>query len=755
MAITLPKLFNRDKKPSQGINARRDSDKPKPSFMPPLSLDAEESEESELRPGSFELSDYDPDEAERDLVRLVMKRFKQSADARTIHEQDWLLCESFREGNQWVESRTGTNTLSNIRDPQDPYRSYFTRNRIRKFVNHQKVRATMCQPDVSVSPWRPGDPTDEGATDEARDILAHYDDLFELQRQNMAWCDGSFCMSTTFKFVGWNPQAMAEVWRRNPDGTLKIKRAQVGDPVIRVVPSYEMYPDPKACRWEDANWIVHVTLETLTHIQDTYGERGYRVNPSSGDDGYSGYIKGHLDAITGDGYRGRTDLEDQAYVYHMWEKSSPRFENGRYIPVSGGILLCDLNEVDWPFADNGTEYPYVPMCFEPRPASVWGMNLVHDMLDDQRALNNCISRTNDWINIQKATILVPQGSQVRTDVYQSRRQNMKITFTGQPPTYQQPPTLPAAFFTYAEQLEAGLQDTAGVRDPSSGNLPQGAALSGVAIDLMMQADMSDIEPFMRAQFEPGNQKVAELLLARCAQFYKEPRYMAVSASSDPTVAASNARDFKNLASGGRVKVKVVPGSAIPKSEAAQVQKIQDMFKAGMLQPQNLPALIPFLETLKLSGDNTQLTETLTMLAARAMKMEQDAAAAQNAQPQAANPVTAIQAKGQIDMALQQADNQGKLTIEQTKQQGQAAMLDAENEATQQVNAEQAEMERQQDLLDAPKSNINIAFKPGPDATANFLTSMGINPGSDAATMTEAATKPAATPGGSNNGENQG
>ena len=645
--------------------------------------------ESEISPADLKTLPPLPQEDEQETVNLVMGRFKESSYSRSSHEHEWLLCAAFARGNQWVEWRSSSNKLESLVDPNDPYRSYITAPLIGSLVTKLKARATMSKPDASVKPLTPA-PGDVAAAAEARDLLDHYDRVFSRQSQTQDWVDSCLESSTTFLKLIWDPKKEARTaYTDSKTGQPVTKSAAIGDLEEILCPPYEIYPDPKARDWNECGWVIHAKVRSLTYIQQAYGskeneERGWQVRGESVGASSNTSALTRMDAITGDGQRqGQNNSKNSAIVYECWEKPSSRYPKGRRIVVAGGVLLLPPDKLDWPYTKNDV-FPFVPLHYKKKWGSLWALNAVHDLIPLQRQLNNTLSRLTDRVNTDKPTILIPEGSEIGIDAYQSKRNFSKITYrNGQPPTYQTPPPVSEAWFSLINLTKGLMEDISGVHEVSNGSVPAGLT-AGNAIELLQQSDTTQMAEFV-GNIEAAACLRAEWELALVSQFYQEPRLVAVSEEGDPQQEQVAARSFEALKASGGVRVEVTPGSATPKTPAARIQQYMDMAQKGMFQPDVLPVTKMLVELMGLERSDT-LSERITQAIAEIKASQPDPAQIQAVKGQQAQAIAAQQSQGQqaqqaaqsehlaqmaavnahSQIEIDQAKLQGLLAIEQTK-----------------------------------------------------------------------------------------
>ena len=657
-----------------------------PSALPkPPALADPKSAESELTPADLQMLPDEPQETEQETVSLVLRRYREASEARSTHEQEWLLASAFARGNQWVEWRSATNRMESLVDPKDPYRTYTTAPLIGALLTKLKARATMSKPDASVKPLTPA-PGDVAAAAEARDLLDHYDRLFARQSQTQDWVDSTLETSTTFLKLLWNPAKTATTAYTDKTGQMVVSDAPMGDLDEIIVPPYEVYPDPKARQWEDCGWLIHAKIRSLSYIQETYGgkdneERGWQVKgeSESGSGGRQG-AESRMDSITGDGSRqGQGNAKNSAVVYECWEKPSGRFPKGRRMVVAGGVLLLCPDALDWPY-DKRDCFPFVPLHYKKKWGSLWALNAVTDLIPLQRQYNQILSRLMDRINTDKPTILVPTGSEIGMDAYQSKRNFQKITHTpGLAPTYQTPPAVSESWFSALNVLKGLMEDISGVHEVSNGSVPAGVT-AGNAIELLQQSDTTQMAEFV-GNIEAAAKTRAEWELALITQFYQEPRLVAASEERDPNDQQAAARSFEALKAAGGVRVEVLAGSATPKTAAARIQQYMDMAGKGMFQPEVLPVTKMLVDLMGLERSDI-VTERIDAAIGQIKSAQPDPAQIEAVKGQQAQAQAAQQAQGQ--QAQHQAESQheaemaavqthSQVEVEQAKLQGQLAL----------------------------------------------------------------------------------
>jgi len=747
--------------------------------------------DSDVSPGDLHIEKPEPVEDEFELVQLVKNRFTSASAVKQIHVREWLICQAFRMGNQWVEWRRGE--LFDLRDPDDNKRNYATIDVIDHLLRKLKARATMSKPDASVKPLT-SSRIDRLAAAEARDILAHYDSQFNRQEQSLEWVDSVLSSSTTFLKVIWD--STAKILAPTTKGVAEYQ--ELGDIDEIVVPPFEVFPDPAARNWTEVTWLIHAKDRPLSYIQAKYGKRGYLVEGSlSKGDASNNWAEQRLDNINGDSILPASSDLKMATVYECWELPSPRYPKGRLIRVAGDVLLTEPTQIDWPYKKND-EFPFVPLTYEKRPRGLWSLNAVTRLVKPQMAFNKAVSRMQDRIDNDKVLILEPRGAETGADNdYESPSAMRRVRHEpGFIPQVFQPSPFNEALLSYANFIRSQMEDISGVHEVSNGSVPAGVT-AGNAIELLQQSDQTQMSEFVTC-IETAQKKRAEWEIALVSQFYSEPRLVAVSTlpekaptppqappmlqqgpqppmmgqqqpppPTDDNAAldvATAVKVFEGLTKGGQVRIEVVPGSATPKTPAAQSQQILDMAAKGFFTPQMLPVLKMVADELGLARSDTftdRIDEAYATIMANtpppevaAAQQQQQAQQAEQMKQQADQEHYGMMAA--IDESKANAiddhatDNKIRLAQATAQANAQANAAKSAQEHQQNLDKQQADHHHDAAMLDAQAAmpvvpSVSLAPIPvAPETAVDAARAAGYQSGSvaDIKKQQEAALKPA-------------
>lgn len=773
--------------------------------------------ESELSPSDLDIVIPDLTETEKSICGLVDDRYKSAADNRRSHESSWFLSLAYYTGNQWVEWKN--NELRPSRDLSDPHRVFTQRNKIRPKVKKLLTRALSSRPIANVAPITDSE-IDRAATSEARAVIAHQDYLHSRQSQLKRLSRYCLTTSTVFLKVYWDATADADVPKMNKYGEVTgSTRSQVGEIEEDVVPCFEMYIDPKAHEFSEANWLIHSKVRSLDYVQTRYPHGKYvEAEIASGPEGY---VDSRMAAITGDYKRGsEPGKKTSVVIKEMWEKPSARYPKGRLITVANGVLL---RNDDWPF-DKKDTFPFIPLSYEEGQDTVYGLNAVYDLIPAQRSYNQSLSRLEERERTAWGKILAPLGSEIGEGAFNTAQENEVIYHNpGFQPIIIPAPTTPPIFHEKLAIEEGNLNDISGVHEVSEGSAPPGVT-AGNAIELLQQGDVTQMADFTES-LEHFIEEVAKWEVSLASQFYTEPRLVALSTSSaskplpfmkpppaaetpppdpgnmppqgplpdpndpnapeppedpsqapmpptapmqaPPQASADKEQDdllnpalqvqyFRALTKGGSCRITVTPGSATPKSPAAQNENIMNMFRTGLFGPPQAPeSAVIALKLMDLSRSDEVIE--WVMAAKRQVMADMAALAPPPPPPPPPGPdPVALAAQGHAAQAAQtqfqaqqaQQVNQDKLNAAQQAQQQKQSydlqVLKMKQDFDRQVQQMkyEADLTKQRELIAHQQSHVAVSLSGslGPTGTRSAEREAGLQPDTEQEAQTTLPTQ---------------
>jgi hypothetical protein len=572
-------------------------------------------------------SQVDTEETEESIVEEVMQAFRRARDARKPHEPRWIEGLRYYQGDQWGRSVNGS--WRDTRLPGTTKRPYRVANKVRTLARKLRARATAARYGGTVSPLTQRD-VDMSSAAMARSILAHYHVALDRDTILQEAIQKAIIIGSAFCIHWWEPNAIAPYPIVDESGEITdVVDAPLGDIRNRVVSAFELYPDPNAERWRDAEWLVHACRRSLSWVKKTFPDKGQQVKrEAAGGDGVSD-IQVQLDNITGDYNRDASTGDDDdgyATVYTYYYLPGPEYPKGKYAVVAGGM---SLDERDWPFKvywprTKELMIPVIPLEFDAGIEGLWGETPMKHAAALQMTRNQLISSIDANAKSGDGKMIVPKGAEVSADAFKSGAQNEVIPYTPDPITGKGPehwpnPPLNPSIMQAIGLIDQDLDDTFEVFDVDRGQTKD--PMSGVAIQALQDASTSSGTLFV-ANIKRFVLLCDSVVLDLMAQFGVSDRLLMLQDTKTEEW-QSEVYSFQKFTQ-GRYMLSVA--STVPQTPAARVQTIQQMMAGGAFTPEQLPSTIAMLEMMELQQSD-KLTDNL-LAALRQQQARQDAIAAQ-------------------------------------------------------------------------------------------------------------------------------
>lgn len=660
--------------------------------------------ESELEPGDYDLGTAPPQsQDDKNLADLIDKRHEASYQQRRVHDPEYMESLGFYRGQQWHEWRSDAGRLYDLRDKRDPDRIYAVNNKIKPIAKSLIARAI--QSDVTVTP-KPCTtrPIDVACSDQMRAVISHVQYVNKWTTLLHRMYRHCIVVGPCYAKIFWDNNAIVPLPEFDANGELSgVVDAKKGEIRIEFVSTFDLYPDPKARYWDEAEWVIHAKRRSLEYIKARYPEEGKWVQADK--DGPQEIVQNQLDNLTGDGNaRGTGTAQHTAILKELWEKPSVRFPKGRYVVSAGGRILYSG---DWPYK-RMSDFPFEPLCYDDGIETLWGDNAVFPLTGPQRHYNRLISKQQEHARKGDGKLLAPRGAGIEPGAFKTAKRDEVVYYNHADeqrqllpePHYMEAPGLDASILEGIRLMDDDMKGISSVNDVSQGLIPS-SGMSGAAIANLQQAD-SSINNIFRENLKGFAEGVFSKVGQLAQDMYLEPRLMYVqdsvagggsSAPSPITQAAQAAPGVPMLPQGqplpplgpspdgppalssamqavaftkfgeGRFTLEAVVAAG--QSIAARQQFIQGIAQAGGFQPQNIPSTIVLLRALEVQGADKVVTDLIASL-----EISLQVHAAMNPgpppPPQPPDPVQAAQIQTQVDQskiaAQAQADTQKQTTI---------------------------------------------------------------------------------------------
>lgn len=544
--------------------------------------DALDIAEEKRPPERFDPSDLS---AVKQILDHCAERLSVAEDGRQALEPDWAVCIAFERGNAWYEWSEEYQALIDIRDENDR-RSYRSVNLITPIIGRNTSRITSQRPDINTIPKDRRRQLDLDAASEISIVNEHYDHKNDGRSQLRRLARYAQIVTTGFLLQYWDPRARATVpveW--DEDGRpVKFDERFVGDLVERVVPGHEIFADPGAMTWDTCRWLIHAAPLSPSEIRERWNVDVKGEGQTESPRGVLGML-GRLASMATGLLKNRPVREGPTVVYTLYQLPDPSIgaPKGRVICWTGPHLL----EV----ADECEEFPFLPLGWLEDDSTPYHRALVPDLVGPQYDYNWVRSRINGILRDQRTTVVREYGDGAGADLAEHLEDGPRIRQIFHrkgraAPQITMPPGPSEAMYRQLDLIRGEISDISGVHDVSRG-AGDSNATSGYAIRLLLDQDASLQAPFAQA-VETFIARRAERRARIVARYVLEPRVWGLEAANNPTDEGITVSDLPALRAGGLAVVRVMEGSATPRTPEATDAQIKEWYDGGLFGPPGTP-----------------------------------------------------------------------------------------------------------------------------------------------------------------------
>ena len=366
------------------------------------------------------------------------------------------------------------------------------------------------------------------------------------------------------------------------------KTVKQGDVSVEVRSPFQMFIDPLAERFDEAEWMIEQSVRSKEYVKrrwDFDAEADTPANP--------GLIEARLGGAiqSSSGYKG-------VRINEFWAKPSAEFPNGRRVVwVKDKILFEDKNPYD--------SCPYVMFKGIEVPGRVWPTSIAEQLRGPQTELNKIKSQIAENRNrVGNPTVLASKQSIADPNAFESAMAQPGGVFyyddnngPNAAPAYLQAPQLPGYVINELQQVESAIQEISGQHEITSGSVPSGVTAAS-AINLLQEADDTRLGPAI-ADMETGLARVGQKILDLVGKFYSDSRTIRIAGED----ATWRVFDFRGSMLRDNTHVVVQTGSAFPQSKAAKQAALQELltFFVQSGQPLQGKNLARFLKDWDVGG----------------------------------------------------------------------------------------------------------------------------------------------------------
>lgn len=482
----------------------------------------------------------------------------------------------------------------------------FVANHIIRYVAANVSRRNQNKPSWSVVPLTPDQPDQDGAK-VAEMLLDHAYEHTGMQRESLlldTWLD--IC-GTAWRYASWNanagPQRRIYLDPSFPQPT-PVDHRQLDQQQIQWLEQNKSYVDLREGDWEhevlspfqvivvpsytEMEKQPHIRIERTMPIHELWTrwpDKAPLVETDEATQEHSHDFVMRLSTLTGrpGNYGHGVDPIDGARIREIWIPPSGRCPQGRTIIGAGRQIL--VNEPHW-FMAWGMDkvWPTIPYWYLPMPGRFHGISMVESLIGPQRDYN----RGRMQMIQQRDMLGVPQWISPRGGMTQSPIRNeigdiWEYDQLKGKPELVSPPPMSTAVLQTVQASQADMQLIAAQGDATQARTPEGVR-SGLAIRALQEQDMAVIGPTI-AMRENSDRQYGELLLQLAWRRMAMPRAVALYGDTKQ----ADVTWFRGQDIRGNTKIRVVPGSQMPRSKTAAMSVMMDLIQTGAMNPAMNPA----------------------------------------------------------------------------------------------------------------------------------------------------------------------
>ena len=465
--------------------------------------------------------------ADLKIVNEVVRDYVKRREERRSLEAQWQLNINFMMGNQYsyISSNGG------LREDEKQYfwqeKEVF--NHIAPIVETRISKICSNTPNVTVVPAS-SDESDVESAKLSKDILmsvANRVNLVDIEKTATTWSE--ICGTVFYKVV-WNTNT-GKMVATDENG----KAIKEGDVEIEVVSPFEIFPDNLSCeRMEDMKSIIHAKAVSVDEIKSLWGVdvdaekvNAFTLDSQSGNLGGLGY-DAHINKVS------NIELNNHCVLIERYTRPTENDPNGRLTIVAGGRLLYDG---ELPYLNdelNNRTFPFVKQISNYMPGSFFGVSVIDRLIPIQRAYNAVRNRKHEFFNRAVMNVLAVEDGSVDTDELEVEglspgkvlvyRQGSKV------PEIMQNPKQTLEFDAEEERLLQEFKTVSGVSDMMTDSYAQYTNMSGVALQLLAEQDMSRLSTAVDST-KLAVKTVAKYILRLYKQYAVIPRLLKIAGES--------------------------------------------------------------------------------------------------------------------------------------------------------------------------------------------------------------------------------
>lgn len=524
------------------------------------------------------LSDIKERYNQQQLASLWDRHFKDAMVAKAPYTKKW---------NDYWNAYNG-DYFKNVAIPE--YKSNMVSNYI--FATVETIRPIMLDnnPKFQALPRQP-----EGLAfaNDLQDVFNYEWDREKMMKKLCADLITTLVIGTSIYFLPW-------------DSENKQIRA------ISVNP-YNIFPDPLATSFEDAEYIIYASYKNERILQQKFPKYAELIR--GGDIKYGELVNDNnkdaridnqilvLEIYT-------RDYENEEYIVDGKKKWKAKYSNGRQLLICPELGLV-LEDKEIPYNDG--KFPFRILKDYDVPGKFWGEGEVAQLLSPQKHINEL---NNSIIDNAKATANMPWIIDKNSGVGQGKITNRPGLIIRKNPNTEvrreQPPSMPAYVSNAVEIYKNDIEHVSGVFNSLKGKSETGV-YTAQGILALQEAGQARVRLKVKI-LEDALGDIAMMWLSRMKQFWKEDKWLQITRQDG----SYDLKKFIKESLNYDYDIRITAGSTMPTNRGAMLDLMIRLAQTQMPDGQPLvdrEAVVNYLPdevrtTLlqRMNGENIQLQQ---------------------------------------------------------------------------------------------------------------------------------------------------
>lgn len=332
-------------------------------------------------------------------------------------------------------------------------------------------------------------------------------------------------------------------------------------------------------------WECWVEPVHIDKVKEQYGARAATLKPEAIQD-VNATSDGTSPAMAGSDHNveatGQAKLEDHVFLYTLSIRPCRDWPDGRVVVFAGAELRPLEVRSQLPYkAPDGTRRSGIHYFHFLRLSDrFWSRAFLDLVKEGQRAANTALSQISEHISRGQAYVLVQEGAI-------AKRSGVPVEVVYVKPNMAEPKPVPgvpvgAWMFEWVNQIATDLKDASGMQDVLQGSNPTNVG-NYSQLALLQEQAKRGFDPIL-TDFKETTGHLVEDSVSAIRQYWGRDRLLAIE-GPDGTLKAFN---FDATKIPDFYRVYVAKGAALPRSQAAQLKKIDDIAAYSINSGQPVP-----------------------------------------------------------------------------------------------------------------------------------------------------------------------